>query len=127
MSQNLRTQHLYGTHPTYVVAQTGAGTVNSAIFFAPRDKTATVIAKVTKTGGTLAGTAKIQCSNNTDDEIARGTADDDWVDEGSLASQAIGDATVSLTFKITRAIFKRYRLNIVFSGGNSTIQGRLAV
>lgn len=132
MAQNLRTEHVFVTGKTGGavgipgVTQTGAGTINSDPISAPRDKTVSIIGKITKTGGTLAATVKIQCSNLTDDEVKEGTADD-WVDEGSLTSQVVGDATTSFAFKITRSIFKRYRINIVFTGGNSSTVARTAV
>lgn len=109
------------------VTQTGAGTVNSDPIEATSDRTMSIVGKITKTGGTLSASIKIQVSNATADEVLRSGFTEQWEDETSLAAQAIGDATTSFVFKITKAIFRRYRVVNVQASGNSSIEARVAV
>lgn len=122
-----RSFHIFKTAGVPGVVQTGAGTVNSDPFEVLADRTASIIGKITKTGGTLASTIKIQVSNATEDEVKRSGFTEQWEDEASLTAQVIGDATTSFVFKITKAIFRRYRVVSVQTGGNSSIEARVAV
>ena len=109
------------------VAQTGAGTFNSDPIEPISDRTLSIVGTLTKTGGTLSASVKVQVSNATPDEVIRSGFSEQWEDEGSVAAIAVGDATTAFVFKITRAIFRRYRVSIVQASGNSSAVARAAV
>lgn len=109
------------------VTQTGAGTFNSDPIEVTSDRTLSIVGTLTKTGGTLSASVKVQVSNATEDEVKRSGFTEQWEDEGSITAIAVGDATTPFVFKVTKAIFRRYRVSIVQASGNSSATGRAAV